>query len=88
MLSAISHRGTLSQRGAWRETGRRTVAASGAAASGGPAGATAACGVKGVSSRPISSAAKPVLAANDCTTLSASGTKNTRLISVSAPSMA
>jgi hypothetical protein len=44
--------------------------------------------VKGVSNSPISRAAKPVLAANDCTTLTANGTKNTRLNSVSAPSMA
>ena len=45
-------------------------------------------GSNGVSSRPISNAAKVMLATNDCTTLTGSGTKNTRLISVSATSMA
>ncbi len=51
-------------------------------------GAPAICGVKGVSSSPISSPAKATLEANDCATLMASGTKNALPISVSAPSSA
>ena len=87
MPSAISHSGSFSQRGVWRETGGAVAAVSGGVASA-AGGASAGCGVNGVSSSPISRAAKTVLAANDCTTLTASGTKNARLNSVSAPSMA
>ena len=48
----------------------------------------AVCGVNGVSNRPINKLANATLEANDCTTLSVSGTKNARLTSVRAPSSA
>ena len=77
MPRATIHSGSLSQRGGAANRRRPR-----------PRSGLGCRGTNGVSSSPIRRAAKTTLAANDCTTLSASGTKKARLTSVRATSRA